>query len=69
MGNRELLEYIAAQLGNLAQDVGKLTYDIGKLQDIVVRMEQDHGRKIEVLLDECKQNTEKLDRIEQKISV
>jgi len=81
--DRELLEYIAAQVGTLTGKVdtltGKvdmLTNDVDELEEgqsrlekTVTKIEQEHGKKIEALLDGYKQNTEQLDRIEKEVSM
>lgn len=103
MNERELLEYIAAQIGtltnrvdtltnqvgtltnhvdNLTNQVGILTKDVAgikdelkdvnvgldKIVDGITTIEQDHGRKLEAVYDENKQNTETLHRIEKEVS-
>lgn len=82
MGDRELLELIAAQVGKLTTDMGKLTTDMGKLttdvdeikgrqvriENTVLRIEQDHGKKLEALFDGYQQNSDRLDRIETSVS-
>lgn len=75
MNDRELLEFIAAQVGKLTQDVGELKEGqketgkrLDKIENIVTRIEQDHGQKLEALFDGYKQNAEKIDRIEIEVS-
>ena len=43
MTDRELLEFIAAQVGNLTQDVGNLKQDVGDLKQDVGDLKQDVG--------------------------
>lgn len=82
MNDRELLEYIAAQVSKLTQNVGELTQNVGELQagqkttdvrldrieNIVTRIENDHGEKLEALLDGYKQNAEKIEGIEKEVT-
>ena len=75
MNDRELLEYIAAQVGKLTQNIGELQAGqkdadirLGKIENIVTRIENDHGEKLEALLDGYKQNAEKIGRIEKEVS-
>ena len=75
MNDRELLEYIAAQVGKLTQNVGELQAGqkdadirLDRIENIVTRIENDHGEKLEALLDGYKQNAEKIDRIEKEVS-
>ena len=67
--DRELLEFIAAQVGKLTLDMDSLKKDvtdvINKLDQKsdktdIVRLENTHGTKIEALLDGYKQNSEQL---------
>lgn len=117
MTDRELLEYIAAQVGKLTQDVGGMKDDVGglksdvsglkddvgglksdvsglkndvgglksdvsllksdveslkegqkKLENITIRIEQNHGQKLDALFDGYKQNASRLDRIEAEVT-
>ena len=70
MKDRELLEYIAAQVGNLTVEVkeikgttNKLESGLGKLENQVTKSEIEHGRKLDVLFDGYKQNAEVLNEI------
>ena len=81
MNDRELLDLIATQVGGLTNDMdgvktrlGTLTNDmdevktrLGTLEKTTLRMEQDHGNKLDALFDGYKQNTEKLNRIEAEV--
>lgn len=82
MTDRELLELISAQVGAITKDVSELKTDVSglekgqkKVEDelsivrrIAIDMEQDHGKKLTLLLELHKQNADKLDRIEKEIS-
>lgn len=82
MNDRKLLEFIATQVGTLTEKVGGMESNINNLQndmrevksDVkslnnqVTIIEQDHGNKLDVLLDWYKQNAEKLDRVEKEVS-
>lgn len=82
MTDRELLELIAGQVGaltlnvdNLTKDVSGLTKDVSELKEgqsnlkrIVIDLEEDHGKKLTLLLGGYKQNADKLDRIEKEVS-
>ncbi|HEX3030206.1 MAG TPA: hypothetical protein VHT34_13090 [Clostridia bacterium] len=82
MNDRELLEFIAAQVGNLTQNVetinkkietlNKDIIDLKKGQDAtnktLVRMENDNNTKFTALFDGYKQNDEKLERIEKEVT-
>jgi primosomal protein N'' len=68
MTDRELLELIAAQVGKLSQDVTEVKNRQGKVENIVTRIEQNHGQKLEALFDGYTQNNDRLDRIEKTLS-
>ena len=79
MTDRELLEFVAAQVGKLTQDIGELKDSQKELKDsqkdIVKRitkietiLENDVKIKLEVLLDGYKQNAEKIDTIEKEVT-
>ena len=79
MTDRELLELIATQVGGLTKQVDGLTKDVAELKkgqkdlksettktNIVI--ENDIKPKIDALFDGYKQNTEKLEKIEEEVS-
>jgi len=75
MNDKELLEYIAAQVGKLTTQVDTLTKDMSEVksrltsvENIVTRIENDHGEKLVALFDGYKQHTDQLDRIEKEVS-
>lgn len=75
MTDRELLEYIAAQVGTLTQDVSELKEGQNdlkegqkKLENVTLKMEQTYGPKIEALFDGYMQSIEKLEQIQKEIS-
>lgn len=70
MTDRELLELIAAQVGTLTTDVGEIRQeqaemkqDLKETKERVINIENDHGKKLDLLFDGYKQNSDKLDRI------
>jgi hypothetical protein len=65
MTDRELLELIAAQVGKLTTDVDYLKTEVSKTN---MTIEHDIQPKLSALFDGYKQNAEKLDRIENKVS-
>lgn len=75
MTDRELLELIANQVGNLTTQVDtmtsrmdNLTKDVDEIKNIVIKIENDHGQKLGALFDGYKLNSEKLDRIETEVA-
>ena len=79
MTDRELLELIATQVGNLTNKVDGLTGDVISLKEgqlnlknevkkTNIAIENDIKPKIDALFDGYKQNADKLDRIEEEVS-
>lgn len=75
MTDREILELIATQVGKLTTQVDTLTKDMAEIkprltsiENTVIRIENDHGQKLGVLLNGYKQNAERLDKVETKLS-
>lgn len=46
----------------------ELKDSINNLEKIVLRIEQDHGKKLETLFDGYIQNSQKIDKIEKEVS-
>lgn len=75
MTDRELLEFIAAQVGNLTQKVDKIDERTGSLEEgqkriekVVTNIEHDYGQKLKALFDGYKQHTDILERIEKEVT-
>lgn len=80
--DRELLEIIVAQVSKLNTDMSgvkskilemdskmsKMDFEIKDVKKTVLKIEQNHGEKLSALFDGYKQNSEKLDRIENEVS-
>jgi outer membrane murein-binding lipoprotein Lpp len=74
MNDRELLEYIAAQVGNLTKDVAEvnadikyLKEDVGSIKNQIAKIEVEHGKKLDALFDGYKQNTESIKELSSKV--
>ena len=65
---RELLEIVAAQVGQLTQKVDRVDGEIQEIKKTVIHIVNDHGDKLKALFDGYVQNSEKLDRIEKEVS-
>lgn len=64
----ELMEKMYAEMQGIKKDVKGNSNKIDNLEKIVLRMEQNHGQKLEALFDGYIQNTQKIDKIERKVS-
>lgn len=56
------------EISQLKKEVKSNTDEIGDLKKVVLHIEEDHGKKLDALFDGYKQNSEKLTRIEEKVS-
>lgn len=72
MTDRELLEFIAAQVGKLTQDVEEIKEGQKDVSQRVTKveaiLENNVNTKLEALLDGYKQNAEKINKIEKEVS-
>lgn len=64
----ELMEKMYAELQEIKKDVKTNTEKIDSVEKTVLRIEQNHGRKLEALFDGYKQNAEQLNNIEKEVS-
>ena len=72
MENEKLFEFMEKMYGELQQIKEVISVNTEKIDDniektdavskVVVRIESDHGKKLEALFDGYKLNTEKLDK-------
>lgn len=46
----------------------QITERLDKVENIVTKIEQEHGQKLQALFDGYKQNSDKLDMIEKEVS-
>lgn len=56
------------RIDGLDEKVENLNKRMGSLENTVLKIEQEHGNKLDALFDGYKQNSEKLDRIEKEVS-
>ncbi|NLA10731.1 MAG: hypothetical protein GX883_01225 [Firmicutes bacterium] len=63
LATKEELAYLATK-----EDLAGVKSEIDSLKSIVIRIENDHGQKLGVLLNGYKQNAERLDRVEAKLA-
>ncbi len=81
MTDRELLEFIAAKVGvlttqmdSLTTQVNTVTADVSELKEsqtrtekVVLKIENEHGQKLDALFDGYKQNADSIERLENKV--
>jgi uncharacterized protein YaaN involved in tellurite resistance len=68
MTDRELLELIAAKVGELTKNMSEVKSRLTSVENIVTRIENGHGKKLQALFDGYKQHTDQLERIEKEVS-
>ncbi|NLN05937.1 MAG: hypothetical protein GX166_14255 [Clostridiaceae bacterium] len=68
MTDRELLELIAAKVGELTKNMSEVKSRLTSIENIVTRIENGHGKKLQALFDGYKQHTDQLERIEKEVS-
>lgn len=75
MENEKLFELMSKMYGEMQngfkrvdERLGNLENKVDGLESRVTIIEQDHGKKLDLLLDGYKQNAEKIDRIESEVS-
>ena len=66
MKEKELLELIAAQVDKLTEDMAEVKSEVVSVKNIVVKIENDHGRKLGALFDGYELTYEKLTALEEK---
>ena len=56
------------KIGNMEGRLGNIETEVADLKKVVLRIETDHGNKLDALFDGYKQNSDRLDRIEAQVS-
>ncbi len=62
------VENIEGKLGSMEGRLGNIEAEVADLKKVVLRLETDHGNKLDALFDGYKQNSDRLDRIEAQVS-
>lgn len=75
MKNDKLFELMTNLYGEMQEGFNKLNSrmdtvetEVKDVRNKVTIIKQDHGKKLDVLLDGYKQNADKLDRVEEEVS-
>ena len=82
MENEKIVELMEKMYENLKGDIDGLKGDVNglkgdikqvdkrveKVEKITIKMEQEHGQKLDALFDGYKQNSEQLNRIEHEVA-
>lgn len=64
----ELMSKMYSEMQEIKTEVQEIKTDVKDVKGRVINIENDHGKKINMLFDGYKQNAEKLDRIEKQVS-
>lgn len=59
---------LKGEITGLKEGQEEIKLRLGKVENTVTKIENEHGKKIDALLDGYKQNTEQLTRIEQEVA-
>ena len=62
------MDNMYSEMQDIKKDVKGNSNKIDNLEKIVLRIEQDHGQKLEALFDGYIQNSQKIDKIEKEVS-
>ena len=65
----ELMEKMYVELKDIKKEVKCNTEKTNNVEKTVIRIENDHGKRLEALFDGYKQNTEQLNRIEKEVAM
>ncbi|MGI6307059.1 MAG: hypothetical protein ACOX1X_00325 [Dethiobacteria bacterium] len=75
MTDRELLEKIFKKMGDMDSrmtsmetEMADIKADVKFTKETVIKIENDHGQKLNALFDGYKLNSEKLERIENEVT-
>lgn len=62
------MQGIKTEMQGIKTEVQGIKTDVKDVKGRVINIENDHGKKLNMLFDGYKQNAEKLDRIEKQVS-
>jgi len=65
----ELMEKMYVELKDIKKEAKSNTEKINSVEKTVIRIENDHGKSLEALFDDYKQNAEQLNRIEKEVAM
>ena len=74
MENEKLFEFMTQMYSEMKEGFIRLSFDISRLDSdmkevkkTLLHIEQDHGKKLEVIFDGLTQHTDQLNRIEERL--
>lgn len=62
------MERVEDEVGGINIRMGGIDERVRNIEGIAVRIENDHGQKLDALFDGYKQNADRLDRIESEVT-
>ena len=63
----KILDILAEGQIRLEKELSELKETVARIDNTVIRIENDHGKKLDALFDGYQQNASKLQRIEEKV--
>lgn len=68
MENDKLFELMTKMYGEMQEGFQNVNNEIKDVKERVINIENDHGKKLDLLFDGYKQNSEQLNRIEKEVT-
>lgn len=68
MTDRELLELIASKVASIDSDLAEIKTELMEVKKTVIKIEHEHGLKLDALFDGYKQHGDQLERIEEEVA-
>ncbi len=68
MDNEKLFDFMTKMYSEMQKGFNKVDSRLTSVENVVTRIEHDHGQKLQALFDGYKQHTDQLERIEKEVS-
>lgn len=68
MENEKLFEFMTQMYSEMMEGFDRLDSEMKDVKRVLLHIEQDHGKRLEVIFDGLAQHTDQLNRIEERYS-
>lgn len=68
MQNEKLFEFMTQMYSEMKEGFSRLDSEMKDVKRTLLHIEQDHGKKLEVIFDGLTQHTDQLNRIEERLN-